>query len=318
MSDDDAEVPAKRARARAMFALKLAIAGLALAWTLTRAPLAALLDSARRMSAVALLAGLGLSALNLVFAAARSRVVLAAYGAPAPPRLSTLVRLQWVGVFYNTVLPGNVGGDVVRAHAMRDAFAGGPNAYVVVLLERVFGLAGLLTLSASILAVHPVAGVTGLSRLAVLGVVAALLAATAPLVARRLGRHVPGKLGALLLRLPEAGRPGFLVLAFALSITTQALVAGTGLLLVHAVAPGVAAAGVLALVPVAQVATYFPATIAGLGVREAAFVVLLSHAGVPKADATVASLSMLALQLTVALIGGLLHVATPTRATTAV
>lgn len=307
-----------RRRKRLLLGLKLVVAGGALAWTLTRAPLSALRASALRLSAVALLVGFLLSALNLTLAAARSRVVLAAYKAPAPPPFGALVRLQWIGVFYNSVLPGNVGGDVLRAHAMRDAFAGGPNAYVIVLLERVFGLAGLLTLSASILALRPVAGVTGLSQLAALGVIAALVAAAAPLLARRLSPHVPGRVGELLGRLPEAGRPALLGGAFVLSIATQALVAATGLVLVRAVSPDAPAFAVLALVPVAQVATYFPATIAGLGVREAAFVVLLSRAGVPQADATVASLAMLGIQLAVALVGGVLHVLTPTQARTKV
>lgn len=316
MNPSDASEPSEattgsRLRGRAMFALKVVVTVAALSWLLTRAPLAELSASAHRMSALALFVAFVLVAANLTQAAARSRIVLAAYGAPAPPRFGALVRLQWVGLFFNTVIPGNVGGDMLRAHAMRDAFQGGPNAFVVVLLERVFGLAGLLTLSATILAIHPVPGVAGMSKLAALGVVAALLAAMAPLVGRRLGSLVGGRVGELLLRLPAAGRPSMIGLAFLASISTQAMVAVTGLILVRAVSPNAPAAAVLALVPVAQVATYFPATIAGLGVREAAFVVLLSQAGVPKADATVASLAMLGIQLVVALIGGLLHLTTP-------
>jgi hypothetical protein len=52
-------------------------------------------------------------------------------------------------------------------------------------------------------------------------------------------------------------------------------------------------------------------SVAGLGVREAAFVVLFAHVGVSAANATAASLASMATQMTVALLGGIAHALVP-------
>ncbi len=57
-----------------------------------------------------------------------------------------LVRFYWLGLFFSQLLPSSAGGDVMRAYCLvRDGYGIG-NASVVVLLDRIFGLVGLIFL----------------------------------------------------------------------------------------------------------------------------------------------------------------------------
>ncbi len=295
-----------KGRDRLWFAVRLLVAAGALTWTLSRVSLREMARAAARVSVFAALASVGLTFFALLLAGLRSRVFLRAYGAENPPSVRSLARLHLIGLFYNTFLPGNVGGDVVRAHATRAVFGGGAGAYMVVGIERVFGLAGLLTLTASVLAVHPVFGVRHLGVLSVVGLCGAVAAVLAPFVGRKL-TFLPGPLGRLAGTLPVVRRPVGILGGFLLSLCTQTTVAMLGHVLIASIHPSVRVADSLVLVPLAAVAAYFPATVAGIGVREAAFVGLFAAVGVPRADATAASLAFLASQLVVALVGGLVH-----------
>lgn len=301
----------KRARAIAWLIVRVGVGVGALWWTLSRVALDDMAAAAREVTALAATLALALFFANLAVGAVRWRVLMRAYGATAAPSIAFLARVYLVGIFYNTFLPGNVGGDVLRGHVTRRAFPGLVGAYVIVVVERVFGLAGLLLLAASVLLFHPIGGVSGLEWLAAVGVAGALAAAAAPVFARRLAPRLPKRLGSLAGALPRLERPSLLLIVLALSVGTQTVVAITGHLLVDAIDPSVALVDSLVLVPVALAAIYFPATVAGLGVREAAFVFLFTGVGVARADATAASLAFLAVQLVVAAVGGILHVLAP-------
>jgi uncharacterized membrane protein YbhN (UPF0104 family) len=281
-------------------------AALGLWWWLARASAGDLLAALGRISPRAVVVALALSFLALGVGALRWQVLLRVYGAVTVPPLGLLLRAYLEGVFFNTFLPANVGGDVLRAHVTRRAFPGVAGAYLVVAIERLFGLAGLCLLASAMLLAHPIPGLEAGPWLAALGSLVALGAAASPVLARWAGGRLPGRLGELTRRVPEVRRPGLLVLVLILSLGTQTLVALTGHALVASLQPAVTVADSLVRVPAALATTYLP-TIAGLGAREAAFVVLFRGAGVSEADATGASLAFLGVQLVVALAGGIVH-----------
>jgi hypothetical protein len=281
-------------------------AALGLWWWLARSSAGDLLGALSRISPGAVVVALVLSFLALGVGALRWQALLRAYGAGIVPPLGLLLRAYLEGVFFNTFLPANVGGDVLRAHVTRRAFPGVAGAYLIVAIERVFGLAGLCLLVSAMLVVHPVPGLEAGPWLAALGSLVALGAAASPVIVRRASHLLPGRLGELARMAPRVQRPGLLVLVLVLSLGTQALVALTGHALVASLEPSVTVADSLVRVPAALATTYFP-TIAGLGAREAAFVVLFRGAGVGRADATAASLAFLGVQLVVALAGGVVH-----------
>jgi uncharacterized membrane protein YbhN (UPF0104 family) len=67
----------------------------------------------------------------------------------------------------------------------------------------------------------------------------------------------------------------------------------------------------IVILPLANALQFFPLTIGGAGVREAAYVVLYGLAGVPKPKALAASLAVGALAYAVNALGGVWHLFQP-------
>lgn len=132
------------------------LATLGLWWWLADLDIDTLLESTSSLPLTALGLGLVVSLINLVVGSLRWRVLLSAYGAVRLPPFRTLVHLYYVGIFFNTFAPANVGGDVLRGHVTRRAFDGKAGAYLIVLIERVFGLAGLMLLASSLMTLAPI------------------------------------------------------------------------------------------------------------------------------------------------------------------
>jgi uncharacterized membrane protein YbhN (UPF0104 family) len=246
----------------------------------------------------------------------RWTLLLSAYGAERGLSPRRALHLYLVGYFYNMYLPGGLGGDLVRSVAAREAFPGeaarGATAGIaVVFIERVFGLAGLIALCSVVYFFRPVASVRGLGPAAAVGAIAAAGAVAGVALGRRLADRLPGPLGRVAARLPELRSARPLVVVFGVCVAIHALVACTGHLLVHALAPEVRLADSLILVPLSAAAGFFPLTVGGAGVREAAFTALYAAVGVPEAAAFAGSLALFAVQLFVAAWGGLVHLFVP-------
>ena len=308
-SASDDKAPSK-ARARMVLAVKVLVTVGALAYTFSRMKLGDLQGAVLRLTASAFAIAVGLTLLNLVVAAIRWRVLLAAYGAKDVPNIAFLSRAQLVGFFYNTFVPGNVTGDVLRGHATRACFDGPLGAYMVVGLERFFGLAGLFSLGAVGLFVHPLPGIRA-DLLAVGALVMALGIGLIPVVGRQVGRFLPGRIGKWASNLPAVSRPSLLLVVVVMSLVTQAIVGLTGHVLLASITPQVSTLESLVLVPLAMIATYMPLSVAGLGVREAAFVFVFAKVAVARPDATAASLAFFAVCAVVAGLGGLTHLLAP-------
>jgi uncharacterized membrane protein YbhN (UPF0104 family) len=159
--------------------------------------------------------------------------------------------------------------------------------------------------------VFPVRSTDALGWLSGAGIVAALAAAMAPVLARRAAPRLPRRLADVARSFPSVQRSGSLVWAMLLSVCTHALGAVTGHVLLVSIDPTVPLTTSLTLVPLAMVAAFFPFTISGLGVREAAFVLLFEQVGVAGEDAIACSLALLATHLTAASLGGLVHLIWP-------
>ena len=278
---------------------------LGLWYWLADVPWTELRDAIERIHLATVLAATSIACLNLCIGAVRWRVVLMAYGASRIPPYLQLVRLYFIGIFFNTFIPANVGGDLLRGHITRQAFSGGhAGGYLIVILERIFGLAGLMLLAGGVLLMVPIEGLEDWRWLGILGLVAAAGAATAPALLRRFGTWLPGALGELAQTTPTLARPSFIAIALAMSVVTQGLVAVGGYLYIVDLDPSVPLSAGLVLVPIALVSLYLP-TIAGLGAREASFVGLFGMVGVIHSDATAAALGVLATTLVTAILGAI-------------
>lgn len=229
------------------------------------------------------------------------------------------VGLTFIGNFFNLVVPGSTGGDVVKAwYAARES-GSGPRAVLSVFLDRAIGLLGLVLLAAVVLLGSVEGEGYRAARTVILYGLAAsavfLLLAFLPRLRRALGLH------RLVARLPfqrvlgelRAGlavqrkRPGLLLGSLGMSIVNHA---GTALLVAAlAAALGMEEAtplACLAVVPVANLLTAIPLAPGGWGVGEWAFATFFAPLGLPASEAVALSLLYRLLTLVSSLPGGVL------------
>jgi uncharacterized membrane protein YbhN (UPF0104 family) len=203
--------------------------------------------------------------------------------------------IVYIGLFFNQVLPSNLGGDVVRV--WRIFLHGAPVGRAVgsVMLDRAMALVGLaLVVLATLPFVFSFTGdrlaLQGLAGLVLLifggfGVLLAIDKVLSPLA-----RFVPEKLWQSLLVLAQDSRllcsaPRTGLPAVALGAANQILMAVMVFVLAVGMGIEVSLIACLALVPPVVLASMLPISMAGWGVREGAMVAALGFAGVPAGDA---------------------------------
>jgi uncharacterized membrane protein YbhN (UPF0104 family) len=254
-----------------------------------------------------------LALLGVIFAGTlRWSLLMTSYGAERTPPIKYLFRLQLIGLFYN-MMPGAVGGDVLRGIVSRHAFGpqGMSAGLIVVLVERVFGLLALMLLVVSVLSFHPVSGLQLAPYMLVIGVLGSIGCLIGIAVGRKLAPRLPRVLAQRAAELPEIKRPGAFVLALFMSLSNQVLVGLMGHMTVRPLAPQVGVLDSLVISPLAFAAVFFPLTVAGAGTRDSLMVAFYGALGVTKEQALLASLEILAAYIIVAAIGGALSLVTP-------
>jgi len=287
---------------------------LGLTYVLLVADLDALVDVLMSIPAYVPAGVIAVYFVGTMIGAVRWKVVLWAYGADRSPTLLRLTYLYLIGLFYNTYLPGGVGGDVIRGLVSRESFgeSGVTRSLTVVFVERVLGLAGLLIVAAGVLLVHPLPELSNTTEIGVIGLLGALATIVGIAMGRRFAVHAPTVIGRVLAGLPPLAKPTGLAAGLGLSLCTQVSTAVAGYLVLSTVEPSVGFLDALVIVPVAAAAAFFPLTVGGAGAREAAFVFLCSAAlSMDAADAAATSLVLFACLLVAAGLGGLLSLAVP-------
>jgi len=228
----------------------------------------------------------------LFLMAVRLRLLLGAGGVTVP--FWTLVRLHYLGFFFNTFMPGGAGGDIIKAvylarHSPRKA-----EGATMVLIDRVVGVFGLLIMAGGVVLadyreLHGIAVQVGTISLILTGGFALYFSATF----RRLVR-----IETLIARLPRADfiarvdaalyglrhRKATLLSALGLTIALQLLevigisIAGQGVGIHQATF-----AHYLAFVPIGYLFNALPLSFGGIGLMEGAYLKLFRDAGVATA-----------------------------------
>jgi uncharacterized membrane protein YbhN (UPF0104 family) len=236
------------------------------------------------------------------------------------------LRLAFIGLFFNLVVPGLTGGDLVKAVlAAKENPSKRTDAVVTVVLDRLIGVIALAALAVAV-ALAPLdslsAGRSGF-RPVVLPLAAGLVAALAgafvyghPGLRRRLGierRLARLPLGAKLALLDRAAlvhlaRPGELAIAFALSLANHVSVVLGTFALARAFGVDESAAGLaehFVIVPLANIASALPVAPGGWGIGEAAYGALYTMAGAEAALGVAVSVTFRLCQLLLGVVGGL-------------
>ena len=300
--------------------LKLVVSAALIAFIFSRADLAAL--GARLAGANGLLVLLALIAYfgAIVMNTAKWAVLLRAQ-VPGVP-FGALLRYTFIGVFFNNILPANIGGDVMRGYGLSAYTESKLDAAASVIVDRLVGLMAFVSSAvvAALIAIYT----THLPDLVVVGAVAivalaALVFAFAVLFSRRL-RIVLARLFEWSLLRPLAPVYGRLADAFGAyrfrykTLLAAYLIGMTGLMLTNAVnyllsqalGGGISFLAIALFNPLIALVLLIPISVGGLGVNQNAYVGFYGLVGVPHDHALAVSLLIQALIIISSLPGGLL------------
>ena len=237
-----------------------------------------------------------------------------------PIRFRQSLIFYWIGVFFNNVLLGNIGGDALRIYDIRRLTGEGTGGAAATFMDRFIGLFSTCTLAlVAFLAVSEVRA----AKLVM--VLVPIWLALIVLLCMGLSRHVgwflerlarrvlPERLTGLLgdLRLSIVvyrHRPGLLLGVWVVSLGVQASrildywMAGLSV--------GIEASLIfyVAFQPVAAVIAALPISVGGLGVRENVLVQLFGSVGAPESLAFAMSLLGYAAGIVASLLGGVAFV----------
>jgi uncharacterized protein (TIRG00374 family) len=252
-------------------------------------------------------------AAGIVLSAIRWQQVLRAMDIPSTLRF--LVPLYFAGQFVSNVLPTTIGGDVLRVSRLSRSNGDSAASFTSVVLERLTGWLVLPVITFFGLVINPPLRNLGQATVLALVVgIATLLALIAILLVAdnaRLGGRFAQKegwrrfvgavhLGVSKLRTHPWETLGIIVagLVYQLALCVSALMVAAGL--------GFGWLGITALLafyPAVLIIQVLPIGIAGLGVREGAFVLFLTPLGVPAEQAVALGLVLYGLNLIVSLAG---------------
>ncbi|QDU85011.1 hypothetical protein Pla163_21320 [Planctomycetes bacterium Pla163] len=227
-------------------------------------------------------------------------------------------RLSYLGLFFNLVMPGLTGGDVVKAVlAVRENPGKRPDALVSVVVDRLMGMFALAFLASVVILV---ADSFAELRPIVPPIMLVMLVGALVYTSRRVRKLL--RFDALIERLPMAERiksldaavvayrrrPLELLLAFALSMGNHflAVVGVMGLGAAFGVPDGqIGLVDYLAIVPVANMVSSIPITPGGWGVGEAAYGSLFQMVGVAASLGVAVSVGFRLCQMLIGFAGGL-------------
>jgi len=279
---------------------RIAVTIAAVAYLASRVDPGDVLYAFQRLSLGAALTAITVVVCGLLCGMVRWRLLLRAYGAIDIP----------------TYAPGGVGGDVIRGVAGRKAFgdldwASATTGVAVVFIERVIGVSALLVLATSAYLIQPIPGIEHVGLWAALGLAAAGGALLGIAIAPRLAPLLPEKLGKPLRALPRLYSIGPFLAAIVLSLIIHAINIVAGHAIMSSLEPSVTFAQSAVVMPLIGASAFFPFTVGGAGVREAAFAALYGTVGVPEASAYAASLIFWGTQLISAGVGGVINLLVP-------
>lgn len=215
--------------------------------------------------------------------------------------LAETLRAYMIGMFSNNFLPTGFGGDATRAILVGRPRSRLSRSATSVIADRVTSVACLVVIGWIAVAADPgvVPGSLVLAFLVVCagGTLAAAVVAWLLVVgARHPVRHriphrIRGSAGEIRSTLARyLHQPALLSWTFLLGLVFQTLTVGATWLIARSLGVDLSFALLAVVAPIVLLATVLPISIAGFGVREGSYVVLLAAAGVSHTDATLLSL----------------------------
>jgi len=249
--------------------------------------------------------------------------------------IPTVFRLHFIGLFYNNLMPGSVGGDLLKAWYVTKHTEKRLEGALSVVIDRFIGLSGMLLMGTAAYLLflrgelgaaataEPAAagGGLGAHRGVVLGAALVVAAAVGVMLvhpglrrrARRMSGRVWGRGVALLARAKEAvvvycSRPLTMLLALLLTVLSQSTVIVAFWLLGRNLGMAASLKHYFVIFPVMWVVAALPISVAGLGVLEAGIVELFVRlAGTIAEKALALAVCQRIVWVLASLPGGIIH-----------
>ncbi len=235
-----------------------------------------------------------------------------------------LVYFYLVGIFFSSILPTSIGGDFARVVAVANATERGADALASVVVERFLGF--FILLPVALFSLPFVSDrISEWKLLVIVGCVAIAVFVGAYLmllrpVARRLAMVLNPLLSILVRfrareRLEKAYEAvvayskyrGTILIALLLSLVARLLWIGGCFVLAQSLEIRSGFMALLLVVPVVELVRMIPISISGLGLREAAFVVMLKQFGVADSKAFTLAVTIYVLFFLLGIVGGVLY-----------
>lgn len=262
----------------------------------------------------------GIFLLSSLLGAAQWHILLRAGGVPLGFSIS--FRLYFTGLFFNNLLPTNVGGDAVKIYDVTRAGHDSHRVFAITLLDRIFGITGLCLLAIAASVVLITRGGSENLPFYMLIFAACLIPVFLLTLNRRISRAVRRAFSRISLwRLGERfelvfGHLGslrrvrrLLARVILLSLLIQALRITTHVAVASALGLSPGATGLLhffVFVPLLGLVMTLPISINGLGIREGAGVLLFTRIGMSEEQAFLMEFITYVVMVGVSLLGGLI------------
>lgn len=293
---------------------KATISILLLYLSLRAVNLAALGDRLSRLNPAWIAAALLALAAQVTILAWRWRMIVAACGAHLP--YAAALRISFIAMFFNAVLPSTVGGDAARVVMLKRHGGGWAVAAYSVLIDRVIGVTILALLVISCLpwtlnlVTDPLARalLLAIGGAAVVGAIVFLIIGQLrwPLIARFAPTRHLAEVSRVTWQLCQDGRTlaAVAVASFAVQIITIAV----AWCLAQSVAASASFTLLLYLIPPVLLIATVPVSIAGWGVREGSMIVAFGYAGLAQGDGLIVSVLFGLTTFAIGIIGGLIWI----------
>ena len=300
--------------------LKLAFSLGLLTWLLLRSNVGHVVDALRQLSAPVIVSILALIPVMVAIAAFKWWLFV------PRQRFLGLVRLNLVGTFYSIVLPGQVAGEAVKIYRLGSGRSDAEEIAASVILDKINGMIALLALGV-LGAWYSQIGMPGSLLAMFAGVLVVALVGLYSIHFAPVRRSIEGLLGFVSRRWAWAkpladraalfvsaskrflARPGLMLASVLLGMTYQLVCITVMRIAAPAFGIDVQFADWLWTFAIVSAAVLLPLSVAGLGIREGAYVAVLGLLHVPAASALALSLTVFATQLVAALCGGLTEAA---------
>lgn len=303
-------------RKKAVYALKILLTLGLLSILLMQTDLTQIYHTFSQLSATAILLALLLTFSALWVGAIKWHLLLPDYAA------TLLFKLNLIATYYAIVLPGQLVGEVVKAYRLGKGRLDAEHIAASVVIDKITGLLGILIVGLlglglsthalpTILTWFFLAGILGLSFALFIATLFTFplkslfhhVADTLPR-AQRLMRQLERLLAAWQIYLNQ---PLSLFITLLLAVLFQLICVLNTIVLAHTFDLAVAWQDWCWVFAVVSLAVFLPLTIAGIGLREGAFVGTLALLHIPPEQALALSFSIFGLNLIKAAVGGMLE-----------